>query len=144
MTAALLATVTTPQKVTRRQNQQPAFKVVVLAFNQRSHYVRAVIAHLLKDKRGARASNAARSPKAALKVFMVEHIVQITKEAQRPRFATEWQCIAGAQIGFHYSAKTVTTARKCHRVENGSDVVARACEIKIHEKATTETLRHYQ
>ena len=89
MTAALLATIAATEMITGRKDHQPVIQIVVLSFNQRNHCARnALFRHRLKGKRGTSATRAARSTKAAFEILAVEQIVDVTKETQRPGFAS--------------------------------------------------------
>src|SRR5438046_6678061 len=144
VTAALFTTVAAPQVITRRQYHQPVIQIVVLAFNERNHSVCAAVPHLLKDKRRASTTGASRCAKAALEVFAVEEIVDVTEEAQRARFAMKRQRVACAYIGLGYSPKTISTTGKRYWVKNRREIVTRRREVKVHQEAATKALRGNQ
>lgn len=88
MAAALVAAVTATQVITGCKNHQPVIQVVVLAFNQRNYRARAAaFPHRLKDKRCASAVRSSGSGETALEILAVKEIVDVAKEAQRPRVA---------------------------------------------------------
>ncbi len=140
MTAAIVTTITSAQVIAGRQYHQPAIQVIVLAFHQRLYNVGTCISHRSKHKHHAGTTNSSRCCETALKIFLVEKIVHITKEPQRTRFASERQRVACAQISLGYPAKAIATAGESHRVEDRREIVTRRGEIKIDQEPATESL----
>src|SRR5262245_15931531 len=102
MPATLLTTITATQEIPSGKDHQSIFEVIVLTLFERLW----LITHLcfmcllwLKHKRRTGPASPARRAKAALEIFPIEKIINITEETQLSFVITQRQRITRTQIG---------------------------------------------
>src|SRR6267142_2716988 len=132
MATALLAAIATTQVITGRQNHQPVIQIVVLILDELDHFAgAAAFSHLSKNKRRAGAARSSRSTKTALEILAIKKVVNVTEEAQRSGFVTQWQSITSAKVRLSHAPESISTTSERHWIKDRGDIVAGRGEIKI-------------
>src|SRR6185369_1794417 len=94
----------------------------------------------LKNERCPCPSSPPRCAKPTLKVFLIEEIVDISKEPQLFSVITQRQRIARAEISFRESFKSKPAARKRRRIDDRAEVITRRRKIEVDQHAPADVL----